>query len=155
MNRRAATALLACLAACPPGAAAISHEERKASPAEAIAMVTKAVAAIRSQGREAAYDTISRKDGAFVDRDLYVTVWGMDGTVRAHGLNPTMVGRNLIDLKDIDGKPFIRERIAQAHVSTAFWQDYQYTHPQSRRIEPKRMYCQRLDDSVVCSGVYK
>ena len=43
--------------------------------------------------------------------DLYVVVYGMDGKCLAHGANEKQVGRDLIDLKDIDGKPFIRERV--------------------------------------------
>jgi cytochrome c len=25
----------------------------------------------------------------------------------------------------------------------------------SKKIEPKQMYCERLDDTVVCGGIYK
>ena len=130
-------------------------EERKATPAEAVAMVKKAITTIRKHGRQKAYAEISDRKSDFVVRDLYITVWGMDGTVRAHGANANMIGKNLIDLKDIDGKPFIRERLELARTKPTFWHDYQYTHPQTRKIEPKRMYCERLDDSVVCGGVYK
>jgi cytochrome c len=128
--------------------------ERRATPAEAVQMVRKAVATIRKDGGARTYASITDRHGPFVARDLYVTVWGLDGTVRAHGLNPNMVGKNLLDLRDIDGKPFIRERMHTARTQASFWQDYQYTHPMSKRIEPKRMYCERLDDSVVCGGIY-
>ena len=130
-------------------------EDHKATPAEAVAMVKKAVSTIRKDGRQKAYVEISDRKSGFVVRDLYITVWGLDGTVRAHGANLNMVGKNLIDLKDIDGKPFIRERLALARQNATFWQEYQYTHPETKKIEPKRMYCERLDDMVVCGGVYK
>ena len=146
--------MLVCLCAST-FAFAGSAGERKATEAEAIAMVKKAVATIRKAGRDKTYVRITDRHGEFVMHDLYVTVWGLDGTVRAHGLNANMVGKNLIDLKDIDGRPFIRERFELARTKPAFWQDYQYTHPETRRIEPKRMYCERLDDSVVCAGVYR
>jgi len=129
--------------------------DRPATPDEAVAMVKKAVALIRQQGGPQAYPQISDQRGSFVLRDLYITVWGRDGVVRAHGLVPQMVGKNLIDLKDIDGRTFIRERMELARTHATFWQDYQYTHPVSRKIEPKRMYCESLVDSVVCGGVYK
>lgn len=146
--------LLLCMAAGTLAFAG-SAGERKATEAEAVAMVKRAVATIRQIGPQKAYDRISDRAGGFVVHDLYVTVWGLDGTVRAHGANRNMVGKNLIDLKDIDGRPFIRERFELARTRASFWQDYQYVHPQTRRIEPKRMYCERLDDSVVCGGVYK
>jgi cytochrome c len=146
--------ILLCLAASTCAFAG-SAGERRATEAEAVAMVKKAVATIRQTGRHKAYARITDPRGGFVAHDLYVTVWGLDGTVRAHGLNANMVGKNLIDLKDIDGRPFIRERLDLARAKPAFWQAYQYTHPETRRIEPKRMYCERLDDSVVCAGVYR
>src|SRR3984957_14346799 len=78
---------------------------------EAVAMVKKGVAYIKAQGTEKGYAEISNKQGQFIDRDLYLVVYGLDGTVLAHGANDKMVGKNLIDLKDIDGKAFVKERV--------------------------------------------
>jgi signal transduction histidine kinase len=86
---------------------------------------------------------------------LYLTVYGLDGTVRAHGANEKMIGKNLIDLKDIDGTPFVKERMDLAKTKGTFWQDYKFTNPTTKKIEPKSMYCEKLDDSVVCGGIYK
>jgi cytochrome c len=36
-----------------------------------------------------------------------------------------------------------------------FWQDYKFTNPTTKKIEPKAMYCEKLDDAVVCGGIYK
>jgi signal transduction histidine kinase len=66
-----------------------------------------------------------------------------------------MVGKNLIDLKDIDGKPFVRERVEMAKTKATFWQDYKFTNPENKKVEPKAMYCEKLDDTVVCGGIYK
>jgi len=79
----------------------------------------------------------------------------MDGTVRAHGANEKMIGKNLIDLKDVDGKAFVKERVELAAAKPTFWQDYKFTNPVSRKIEPKSMYCEKLDDAIVCGGIYK
>jgi hypothetical protein len=54
---------------------------------EAVSMVQKAVAAIKSEGAEMAYAEISNPSGKFVDRDLYIVVYGLDGMVLAHGAN--------------------------------------------------------------------
>ena len=55
------------------------------------------------------------------DRDLYLVVYGFDGKVWAHGFNEKMVGKVLIDLKDIDGKEFVRERTELAKTKSSFW----------------------------------
>jgi signal transduction histidine kinase len=82
-------------------------------------------------------------------------VYGLDGVVHAHGANEKMVGKNLIDLKDVDGKAFVRERVELGKAKASFWQDYKFTNPENKKVEPKTMYCERLDDTVVCGGIYK
>jgi len=126
-----------------------------ASKDEAIAMVKKGVAYIKGNGRDKGYAEITNKKGQFVDRDLYLVVYGLDGTVFAHGFNEKQIGRNLIELKDIDGKLFVKERVELAQKQPTFWQEYKFTDPMTRKVEPKEMYCERLDDVVVCGGIYK
>ena len=120
-----------------------------------MATVKKGVAYLKANGKDKAYAEISNKQGAFVDRDLYLVVYGLDGTVRAHGANEKMVGKNLIDMKDVDGKPYVKERMELAAVKPSFWQEYKFTYPVSKKIEPKQMYCEKVDDSVLCGGIYK
>ena len=135
--------------------AAAGAQAGNATADEAMAMVKKGVAFIKAQGTEKGYADITNKQGQFIDRDLYLVVYGLDGTVLAHGANDKMVGKNLIDLKDIDGKAFVKERVEMAQTKTSFWQDYKFTDPVTKKIEPKTTYCERLDASVVCGGIYK
>jgi hypothetical protein len=132
-----------------------AQADGNATPAEATAMVKKGITFIKTQGKEKGYAEISTKGGQFSDRDLYLVVYGLDGVVRAHGANEKMIGKNLIELKDVDGKPFVKERVELAQSKGTFWQDYKFTNPVSKKIEPKSMYCEKLDDAVVCGGVYK
>jgi len=126
-----------------------------ASKAEAEAMVKKGVAFIKANGKDKGYAEVSNKGGQFKDRDLYLVVYGMDGKVWAHGANEKMIGKVLIDLKDVDGKAFVRERVELGKAQSSFWQDYKFTNPVSKKVEPKSMYCERLDETVVCGGIYK
>lgn len=126
-----------------------------ASAKEAEAMVKKGVAYIKSAGKEKAFGEITKKGGQFHDRDLYLTVYNLDGTALAHGSNEKFVGKNMLDFKDVDGKEFFRERMELAKAKGVFWQDYKFVNPVSKKIEPKSMYCERLDNLVVCGGVYK
>jgi signal transduction histidine kinase len=83
-----------------------------ATKEEAVAMVKKAVAAIKAEGTEKVYAEISDPQGAFVDRDLYVVVYRMDGLVLAHGADKSRIGVNLIHDKDVDGKEFVSASIS-------------------------------------------
>ena len=130
--------------------------EGGATKDDAIAMVKKGVAAIKSAGADKSYAEFGDKaNTTWHSQDLYLVVYGLDGVVRAHGANAKMVGKNLIDLKDIDGKPFVKERVDMAKTHSTFWQDYKFTNPETKKIEPKSMYCEKLDDTVVCGGIYK
>ncbi len=150
----ASSVLLALAAALAPQ---LSFADTKATAAEATAMVKKGVAAIKASGKDhdKLFTEVTAKDAKWADRDLYLVVYGMDGTVKAHGANAKLVGNNLMDMLDIDGKPYIKERIDLAKSKGSFWQDYKFTNPTSKKIEPKSMYCEKVDELVACAGIYK
>ena len=122
---------------------------------EATAMVKKAVTFLKEQGTEKAYAEISNKSGQFTDRDLYVVVYGLDGKVLAHGANGKLIGKDMLDAQDVDGKYFVKERVELARAQPTFWQDYKFANPVSKKVEPKQMYCERVAETAVCAGVYK
>lgn len=150
---KAGMAMMAMVAVTLSGGAVAA--EGGATAKEAEAMVKKGVAYIKANGNDKGYAEISTKGGQFSDRDLYLVVYGLDGKVLAHGANQKMVGKDLIGLKDVDGKEFVRERVEMAKAKNTFWQDYKFTNPESKKVEPKSMYCERLDVTVVCGGIYK
>src|ERR1035437_1533755 len=150
MRDMAVMAVAATAAVAWGGAWAQQH----ASAKEAEAMVKKGIAFIKANGKDKGYAEITSKQSQFKDRDLYLVVYGLDGKVWAHGANEKMVGHNLIDLKDVDGKEFVRERTEMGKTKASFWQDYKFTNPVTKKIEPKQMSCERLDDTVVCGGIY-
>ncbi len=125
-----------------------------ATKPEAEAMVKKAVAFLKANPHDKAFSEFNRKDGPFTDRDLYIVAYGRDGVVLAHGANAKMIGKNLMELKDIDGKAFVKERVEMAKTKPSFWQEYKFNNPVSGKIEPKAMYCEPAADVIVCGGVY-
>jgi cytochrome c len=151
MKRLAAGLLVLVLAAF--GAMA-GDETKGGTPDEAKAMVKKAVAYYKKVGREKALPEFCKTDGPFVDRDIYVTVIALDGMELAH-INPKTVGKNVMDLRDPDGKFFIRERLETAKKAASGWQEFKFFNPVSKKIEPKMTYWERVDDLVFASGAYK
>ena len=138
------------------GPTAVLAKDGNATAAEATAMVKKGVAYLKANGKDKTYAAISDKHGQFVDRDLYLVVYGLDGKCLAHGANTRQIGKDLLDLTDIDGKYFVKERVELARSKPAgFWQEYKFTNPTNKKIEPKSMYCERVDDAVLCGGIYK
>jgi signal transduction histidine kinase len=135
---------------------AASADKSKGTAAEATAMVEKAIAHIKKAGRDKAFADFNRKDGGFTDRDLYVVVYDLKGKVLAHGANPKMIGKDVLDLRDNDGKYFVKERVEMmAKPGAKGWQDYKFMNPVTMAIEPKSMYLMRFEDVIVGCGIYK
>lgn len=122
---------------------------------EAEAMVKKAVAHIKSAGKDKAYAAFTAKAPDFINKDIYVVVYGFDGQVLAHGQNEKLVGRNLMEAIDAEGKPFVKQRIELARSKARFWQDYSFKDPITKSMLPKTSYCERMEETVVCAGIYK
>ena len=133
----------------------VAFAAESGTPAEAEAMAKKAVAYIKANGNEKAYAEISNPKGQFVDRDLYVTVYDMTGKCLAHGFNQKMIGKDLIGLKDADGKPYMKERIDMMKTKDKGWQEFKYTNPLSKKIENKTAYIEKVGDVIVMCGAYK
>lgn len=130
-------------------------EEKRVTAKEAEAMVRKGVMHIKSTPRDKAMADITDSRGQFVDRELYLTVYNMEGVAQAHGANAKFVGKNMLNLRDGNGKEHIRERMELAKTKSAFWQDFTFLNPVNKKIEPKQMYCEKADELVVCGGIYK
>lgn len=129
-------------------------QEQRAKPDEAKAMLAKAVAFVKANGAEKAAAEFVKKDGAFVDRDLYVTVYDMTGKTLAH-INPRMVGKDNINLQDADGKFIVKERLEIAKAKGKGEQEFKFLNPTNKQIEPKLMFFEKVGDVIVACGSYK
>ncbi|MES2072651.1 MAG: cache domain-containing protein [Pseudomonadota bacterium] len=133
-------------------AAAADH----GSADEAIALVKKGSAFIKANGADKAYPAFNETKGQFVDRDLYLFVFDMAGKTLAHGANAKLLDKNLVDLKDADGKAFIKEFLEVANKKGKGWIDYKWPNPISKAIEQKSTYIEKLDNgTIIGCGIYK
>jgi signal transduction histidine kinase len=141
----------ALLAAGAPAAAA-----NYGTKAEAVAMVKRVQDEFKKDGAQATFKAVSDKSvKSFHDRDLYPFIYDLSGKCVAHGARPALIGKNLIDLKDQDGKYLIREMVAIAKGSGTGWVDYKWPNPLNNKIEDKSSYIERMGDYFVGVGIYK
>jgi cytochrome c len=131
--------------------ASVAFAAGQATPDEAKAMAIKAADYLKSAGPETAFAAFDGKSGPWHDRDLYVTVLDQTGVVMAHGNNAGLIGKSVLELKDVDGKPFIREFVA---VKDAAWVNYKWQNPLTKGVEPKTQYNVRVGDYTVGVGAY-
>ncbi len=126
------------------------------TPEEAVAMVKKAAAYIKANGIEKTIAEVHNPKGQFVDRDMYILISVIGGTSIANGGNPKMVGKaNLSDLKDVDGKYFVREFDEVATTKGSGWVDYKWLDPVTKKIVQKSTYVEKYDKYRIACGIYK
>jgi cytochrome c len=123
---------------------------------EAVAMVKRVQEKFKKDGAEATFKVVSDKSTPeFHDRDLYPFIYDMKGLNVAHGARPALIGKNLIDLKDQDGKYLIREMVTIANVPGSGWIDYKWPNPINNKIEDKSSYVEKMGGYFVGVGIYK
>ena len=123
---------------------------------DAIAMAEKGAAFMKAHGKEEMMKKITAKDPDYVQGSLYVDMRDINtGIVLAHPINPTIVGKDLLDVPDASGKKYRRDIIELAQKKGKGWVDYQYKNPSSGKIEPKTTYILRVGDVVLEAGIYK
>jgi hypothetical protein len=71
----------------------------------------------------------------------------------AHGARPILIGKNLISIKDQDGKYLIQEMIELAKDKGGGWIEYKWPHPTTNKIEDKTSYIEKMGDYFVGVGV--
>lgn len=123
--------------------------------ADAIDMVKRAIAFVHANGKEQAFAEFSQPGPDFKRQDLYINVIDMSGTTMAHGEKKALVGKNLIGLKDADGKRFIQEFISLASSQGSGWVDYRWPNPVTGVIEAKSTYIEKAGDIVIGCGIYR
>jgi len=127
----------------------------KGTAEEATALTKKAIAYLKANGKEKAFAEFNNPNGQFKDRDLYVFVFDFNGKTLAHGTNPKLLDKTLLDLKDADGKLFVKEFVEVAKAKGKGWVDYKWPHPTTKVIEAKSTYVEKVDDMLVGCGIYK
>jgi cytochrome c len=130
------------------------YAAEKGTPKEAQDMVKKAIAFYKDNGKDKAFAEINNPKGQFVKQDLYIFVYDMNGKCVAHGFNKALIGKDLIEMRDSSGVPFVKERIEMVQTKGKGWQDYKYTNPTSKKIESKRAYIEKVDNYVFGCGAY-
>lgn len=119
--------------------------------AEARAMLERAVAELEAD-QAAALAKFNESEGGFRDRDLYVFCAGPDGITTAH---PQDVGKNLKELKDMNGKPFGAEMYHAAEQGQINEVSYVWPKPGGTEPVEKVSFVTKVGDQVCGVGYYR
>lgn len=130
----------------------------KGSADEAVAMVKKAADYLKKNGKEKAFAEFNNAKGQFIHKDLYIFAFlaNGDGIERANGANYRLVGKNVKEMRDADGKFLIKEILALGMGKEGKgWVDYKWPNPTTGNIDSKRTYVERVEDVVIGCGIYQ
>jgi signal transduction histidine kinase len=119
--------------------------------------VTDAVGQIEKNGR-AAFPLFHDPTGPFIAKDAYIFVFDSNGIDLVNPGFPNLEGRNLLDLKDTQGKQLIREMFKVVQTTGSGWVDYMWPKPGESVSTQKSAYVTKakIGDQwvLVGSGVY-
>ena len=130
----------------------------KGTAEEAVAMVKRAGEFLKKNGHEKAMAEFNNPKGAYLLKDLYIFAFGAngDGVELANGANVKLVGKNVKEMKDADGKFLIKDILAVGTSAEGKgWVDYKWPNPATGQIDAKRTYVERVDDVIIGCGIYK
>ncbi|MCX7823689.1 MAG: response regulator [Syntrophobacterales bacterium] len=127
-----------------------------AEPKDAEALVKGAIDFAKRHGKDRLIQELNNPSGDFIKGDLYAFVLNLEGIMVAHPVKPELVGMNVLDEKDWPGGKYLGQEILNLALSEGSgWVEYEYQNPLSKAIEPKITYIEKLDDLIICAGVYR
>lgn len=140
---------LAALVLCCTVALAVEPGE-----SDARAMCERGARFMERYGKAKLIERINARDPEFNRGTLYLAMRDLQGLTVAH---PTraLIGKNLLDVPDADGKAFRHEMLAIARGPGSGWVNYKFRNPVSGKVEPKTTYVLRAGDVALEAGVYK
>ena len=121
---------------------------------DAVTMVKNAAVYVKSHGVKKAVKDINDPAVPFVKGALYVFAYDTNGTMLAHPMNPALVGKNMVDVPDLDGTYFRKRIVAMAREHASGWVDYKYRNPKTKKLENKKTFVLKVGSLILCCGTY-
>lgn len=121
-----------------------------------VGFVKEAAGFARIYGKREALREFKNSKGLFSRGELYIYAYDFRGKVISHGENPSLVGKNLLKLKDPNGVFIIQEMIKRLKRQGKGWLEFYWFHPISKKIMKKIGYFERINGSWwLGSGFYE
>lgn len=118
-------------------------------------LVFDALMHLRGVGLEQASHDFHDRQGAFIDRDLYVFIFDRAGRYHLHGLMPDRDHADLRDIPGLDAQTLIDDAWRVCDDEQGGWVSYTITNPVSGEVQAKASYVMPLDaDRLIGCGCY-
>jgi len=158
MKRTLTTLLISCGVIClffPPAFSADPSQSKEAK--QIVALVEKAAALTEGKGK-AAFPEFKEKGSEWLRGETYIFIADMNGTILIHPANPELETKSILDMKDANGKTFMREFIETAKKGSG-WVDYMWPKPGEKTPSKNLSYIKRAkmpngETVIVGAGIY-
>jgi signal transduction histidine kinase len=133
----------------------VSNVFSAGTPDQAKKLAEEAAAFFKANGKDKAFAAFNDPKGKFIKDDLFIFVLDMKGVIISYAVNQKMIGKDLHDMKDPDGKEFVKEQIETAKKGSG-WVDYKFTNPITKKVQDKTSYIIKLDNTYYLGcGAFK
>lgn len=129
-----------------------------ATKQECEAKCKEAAELIQKLGLEGAKAQLADPKGPFVWKDTYVFVLDTENSTNLiHPVTPSLVGKPLAGIKDVNGKMFFAEFINVAKTAGQGWVDYMWPKPGEQTPSPKKSFVYRVPGQNIATvaGIYE
>lgn len=120
-------------------AACVATASTKPTPQMIMDKVEKACALLQKEGVPA-FSKLQGKDSEFIFAGTYIWIHDMAGVMRMHPIIYKLDGKNVLNLKDSNGKLFFTEMNEVAKTKGAGWVTYTWPKPGEKTSSPKISY---------------
>lgn len=122
---------------------------------EAKALGEKAAAYVKASGKDKAIAEFNNPTGPWVKGALYIVLQDFKGVILANGGNTSLVGQNHYELKDPNGKYFVKESVEIAKKGSG-WLEYSWVNPLTKKVQAKKSWIQKIDgmDAYINCGLF-
>ena len=116
--------------------------------------VQEAIDLYEGVGKEKALAEIADPDGRLIQGERYIFALDLDGNLLAHPFAERLRGKNLIGLRDCDGRNFISKMVDVAKARGYGFTEYKWPAPGAGKEFHKVVFFERVDGMILCGGFY-
>lgn len=126
----------------------------RARASRAVELLDAAVAFLKHNGPQKAFEAFSDAKGSFIYAPYYVFAVGADGTMLANGgTQMAPAGSKVIEMRDAAGKPLVRDLLIQAAQNPVGTIEYRMLN-EHNAVEIKTSLYSKVDPYILCIGYY-
>ena len=120
---------------------AVSAQDKVAKPADAKELVKKIIDYAKANGCEKTFKEIQSGSSFKLYKNATASASTLNGISLAHSKVPALVGKSIMDIKDAEGKPFVRTSLEnrKKNLTSLQTHEYKWMDTKTNKVETRTM----------------